>query len=205
MDELDILKKHWKENQKFPKLTQEEIRSMIHKKSSSIVMWIFIISIIEFIILNVIGYIIPNDKGVKTNIPLVESFLDKFEYLSILTSIIFVFLFYKNYRKIKVYSSSKELMTQIIKTKKTVNYYIYINIAFILISLCFVFFSICYYEPTLLSENSKNIFVLIGVFIIITLFFIAIVWLFYKLIYGILLKKLTKNLKELEKINEDPI
>ena len=48
MDELEILKKDWQKNQKFPKLSKKEIYRLLHKKSSSIVKWIFILSIIEF-------------------------------------------------------------------------------------------------------------------------------------------------------------
>ena len=50
MDELDLLKKDWqKEDSRYPKLSYNEIYGMILKKSSSIVKWIFIISIIEFV------------------------------------------------------------------------------------------------------------------------------------------------------------
>ena len=49
MDELDILKKDWnKEKVDYPKLSYDDIYKMILKKSSSIVKWIFIISILEF-------------------------------------------------------------------------------------------------------------------------------------------------------------
>jgi len=46
-DELELLKKDWqKQSEALPKLTAEEIYPMLHKKSSSIVKWIFIISLI---------------------------------------------------------------------------------------------------------------------------------------------------------------
>ncbi len=49
MDELDLLKKDWnKGDSKYPKLSYNEIYKMILKKSSSIVKWIFIISLLEF-------------------------------------------------------------------------------------------------------------------------------------------------------------
>ena len=50
MDELDLLKKDWKKQEgNYPKLSYDEIYKMIWKKSSSIVKWIFVISIIEFL------------------------------------------------------------------------------------------------------------------------------------------------------------
>ena len=50
MDELELLKKDWQKKEGLmPKLSYDEIYSMLWKKSSSIVKWIFIISIIEFV------------------------------------------------------------------------------------------------------------------------------------------------------------
>ena len=46
MKELDLLKKDWKKNSdSFEQISEKEIYKMIHKKSSSIVKWILIISI----------------------------------------------------------------------------------------------------------------------------------------------------------------
>ena len=51
VDELELLKKDWqKKDEYLPKLSYDEIYQMIWKKSSSIVKWIFYISIIEFVI-----------------------------------------------------------------------------------------------------------------------------------------------------------
>ena len=50
LDELELLKKDWQKREaNLPKLSYEEIYPMIKKKSSSIVKWIFYISIIEFV------------------------------------------------------------------------------------------------------------------------------------------------------------
>ncbi len=50
MDELELLKKDWQNKEEhLPKLSYDEIYKMIWKKSSSIVKWIFYISLIEFI------------------------------------------------------------------------------------------------------------------------------------------------------------
>lgn len=56
MDELEFLKKDWqRKGEALPRLTFDEIYKMIWKKSSSIVKWIFYISILEFIFWT-IGY-----------------------------------------------------------------------------------------------------------------------------------------------------
>lgn len=49
MEELDFLKSHWQKKESFPQIEANEIRNMLHKSSSSIVKWIFIISILEFV------------------------------------------------------------------------------------------------------------------------------------------------------------
>ena len=52
MKELDLLKKAWKKDTtSFEQVSEGAIYNMLQKKSSSIVKWILIISIIEFIIL----------------------------------------------------------------------------------------------------------------------------------------------------------
>ena len=57
MDELELLKKDWqKEDSKYPKLSYDEIYKMILKKSSSIVKWIFIISLLEFALWTLISF-----------------------------------------------------------------------------------------------------------------------------------------------------
>ena len=49
MDELELLKKDWDKSKKnYPNLSKEEIYNLISKRSSSIVKWIFIISVLEF-------------------------------------------------------------------------------------------------------------------------------------------------------------
>jgi hypothetical protein len=47
MKELDLLK-DWKNKDSFEQISEIEIYRMIHKKSSSIVKWILIISILRF-------------------------------------------------------------------------------------------------------------------------------------------------------------
>ena len=46
MDELDKLKNHWQKSEAaFTQVSEKEIYGMLHKKSSSVVKWILILSI----------------------------------------------------------------------------------------------------------------------------------------------------------------
>ena len=59
MDELELLRKdRKKEDKAFPKLSYNDIYKMILKKSSSIVKWIFIIGILEFVLWSGLSFIL---------------------------------------------------------------------------------------------------------------------------------------------------
>ena len=63
MDNLDLLKKDWKKQEKsIPQLSYDELYKLIWKRSSSIVKWIFFISIIEFGLGAVLNIFIADDE-----------------------------------------------------------------------------------------------------------------------------------------------
>lgn len=200
MKELDLLKKDWQKNEgSFEQLSEKDIYAMIHKKSSSIVKWILIVSILEFVILNGIGLLLPDDS---TNLSAKENL-----YLNILTffsygiTIYFVFLFFKNYKAISIISSTKELAESILKTRKTVKYYIGYNISYIvIIIISFVVYTICT-DVKAQNNFSNHVIFTIIVITFISIIMIAIIWGFYQVLYGFLLKKLQRNYEELQKID----
>lgn len=202
MKELDLLKKHWNENQKFPKISVQEIHKMIHKRSSSIVMWIFIISLIEFICLNLLS-VFYFDSGENNNVetgPIFNFLIEYIDYISIGISMIFIALFYINYRKICVADSTRKLMIHILKTKTTVNYYIYTNLGLLTIAFLITLSDI------IINDTKYNSNIVLTTFLSVIILsicatFLFIVWLYYKVIYGFLIKKLMKNYTELEKID----
>jgi hypothetical protein len=200
MKELDLLKKDWQKSEgSFEQLSEKDIYAMIHKKSSSIVKWILIVSILEFVILNGIGLLLPEDHS--------NEFNDKFDfYINILEifsygiTIYFVFLFFKNYKSISVISSTKELAESILKTRKTVKYYIRYNISYIiLIMISFVAYTI-YTDFITKNDFSSEMTIAIVGLLFLSAIIIALMWGFYQLIYGFLLKKLKRNYEELQKI-----
>jgi hypothetical protein len=202
MEELDLLKKDWKKNENsFEQVSEVDIYKMLHKNSSSIVKWILIISILEFIILNGVSFLINDPKFDKFLIlhPYLN-YLDTFNYIVVIG---FIYLFYKNYKSINALNSSKVLIEQILKTRKVVSYYIYWNV---IIGSIFGAFGLAdgFNEA---YSNRQNVVLqqtTIGYFIIAffsMLFIIGFIWVFYKILYGILLNKLSKNYNELKKID----
>lgn len=210
MDELEFLKKDWKkQGADFPKLSYNEIYKMIHKKSSSIVKWIFIICIAEFVFWGLIALCIP-----ESTFAIYEKFNLKIFFLvtrilNYIVVFVFIYLFYKNYKAISVVDNTGSLMKNILKTRRTVNYYVYVNIIlYILLSI--IMNALMFSHPDILIENlmpknatldsDKFLGIMIVVQIIVLLAMCAIIWAYYRIIYGILLKKLNRNYKELKSL-----
>ena len=213
MDELELLKSKWhSQDQKMPQLSYGEIYKMLLKKSSSIVKWILFISIGEFILWAGLNFLIPDSsRKFNDDIGLHEVFFT----INIIYNVIFVFfiiLFYKNYKKISTTDSIRNLMENIIRTRRTVKYFIIYNIlamgVMILGTNIFYYtnqdlvFKLMVKDYGVLSTMDQEQF-LTTFFIaqfIIGLIVIGLILLFYRLIYGILLRRLNKNYQELKKL-----
>ncbi|MCO6146648.1 hypothetical protein [Flavobacterium sp. NRK1] len=212
MEELDLLKKDWKKNEnKFPRVSEQEIYAMLHKNSTSVVKWIFLISIIEFAFFLALTLLL-NDNSNTTKM---EGYLSDYVITGITVidygiMVYFFCLFYINYKKITTTDRVKNLMSSIIKTRKTVSNYIFVKISFIVILLTTMFIIYFNNEPEMLNtrhiaeEKGKEAMLYLVYFAAVAIsiaVFALVVWLFYRLIYGLLLKRLRKNYNELKKID----
>jgi hypothetical protein len=211
MDELEILKKDWKKKEhSFNQITEKEIYGMLHKRSSSIVKWIFIISVCEFLLWIAASLLMRNNEKVNKFYD-----YDKFHVMTILEFvnygilIYFIIKFYKNYKKINTTQPIKSLIKNVLDTRKAVQTYIKIIILYTILTTIIMFFVQFNFDPEILKiyhevEKSGNETLFIVLSLILTLVFIGIfslfVWLFYRLIYGILLKRLYHNYEELKKL-----
>jgi len=212
MDELDILKKEWQsKEQELPKVSFNDIYKMLLKKSSSIVKWIFIISVAELLFWISLYFIIPEDNMKLMN----EMGISKILYYSNIIHFtvfgIFIYYFYKNYRSIQVTDNTKKLMANILKTRETVKYFVFYNVGMFILS-SIVIDSYFYNNSSKLykvmdfaskgvpKENFANVFVITQVVVGVAV--IGLLILFYWLIYGILLKRLKSNYKELQKMED---
>lgn len=204
IEELDLLKKDWKKSESaFQQISESDIYKMIHKKSSSIVKWILIISVLEFIFLRGLDFLILFDADYTKKMEQIhlydfEIILTAFNYVVL---IIFIYLFYKNFKRINAASSTKKLMDDILNTRKIVKYYVWYNLFLVGVSSAIAVFSEIKYNPQLASmyESNKAILFLLSFGIVLILF--VVFWLFYKLLYGILIRRLHKNYTELKKID----
>jgi len=202
MEKLEKLKDVWKkQGESSIKFSIEDIYGMVHKKSSSIVKWILIISILEFVLPNLVYVFTDHDATLKLYENYDLNSITKFYTIFHLIIIIgFIYVFYKNYKNISAESSVKTLLQDILKTRKTVKYYIYYNLTMAAIIGVHIFYIVFNSEIFIekLSDGTNMILVwVIAVFLLILTLFIF--WGFYRILYGILLKKLNRNYSELLK------
>ena len=199
MSDLKKYKEAWQNQSIDNTLDSKSLNKMIHKKSSSIVKWIFYISIMEFGLVFILNVFIKTDWEQYKEYGLYE-FMVFITVMGYVLTLAFIYLFYKNYKNISVTESTKDLMKNILNTRKTVKYYIFINIIVISISLVYSFYVILHNEEyeILMDQIGKNGHLIVwGIVILAILFVIGLLLGFYLLIYGILIKKLNQNYKEL--------
>jgi len=213
MDELELLKQRWQTTeQELPKLSYNDIYKMLLKKSSSIVKWIFIISIAELCLWMALSFFVPEsskrfmaDMGVK-------DIMMVFSILNYVVVAVFLYLFYKNYTAIKTTDTVKVLMANILRTRKTVKYFVIYNVGSMALGLLCVnlyfFMNKEQLHRALVQDynmdNNIPIEQLTSVYFIAQLIvgvaMIVLLLIFYRIIYGILLKRLKRNYRELKKI-----
>jgi hypothetical protein len=213
MDNLELLKQTWQNReQELPKLSYQDIYQMLLKKSSSIVKWIFFISIGELIFWTVLAFFVPeSSKEINNSIGLKDTFII-INIIHYAIFAVFIYLFYKNYRSIRVTDTIKKLMKSILSTRRTVKYFVIYNVGASILLLIGV--NIYYYTKKeqlyeLMVENFEGYGAIpqesfTSVFFISQLIFgvvlVGLILLFYRIIYGILLKRLKRNYNELRKI-----
>ena len=211
--DLDTYKKAWdNQPEDSKKVSKVEIYKMTKSKSSSIVKWIFIIGLVEFAF-----WLTMNSLASKMEVMEVYEELNLMEllnaiyYINFVVIIAFLYYFYKNYSSISTIENTKSLMEKIIKTRKTVKYYVNYNVLGTV--LLMILFNIKIVNTpngieTMLALDSIDIdpekimatyLISQAIAIVLILLFL---FLFYYLLYGILLKKLNKNHKELDKLEK---
>lgn len=203
MDGLDLLKQHWNGDNNFPRIERNELQAMLHRSSSSIVKWIFIICCLEFAIWLAISFLIPVEKEELLLFQIIDGVYNIAFYAFIFY---FIFQFYTLLIKIKTTSNTKKLMESILAVRKNAHQYIQFNIlaAYVAFGIQFVQLVIEEY----LGGNSwgEMVFVILLGAILFTLVGLLFIWLFklyFKVLYGFLLKKLNKNYDELTRLEEE--
>lgn len=218
--DIDDLKKSWQEQTVTEVYETSEIQAMLNKKSRNYVKYIFWISLAEFIFFAAIGiYTIFSQEnnesflnmmkklGLKITSDIEMNFGHLYFVLkafSLFITAVFVFLFYRNYKKIKIECNLKNLIVQIIRFKKTVNAFILTNIILlILFTFVLTFFIIHMLKSQNIQlANSTVIGFYVGIIISLS-FGILLVLVYYRIVYGIIMRRLGKSLEQLQKIEKE--
>lgn len=212
LDELDLLKKDWqKKETNLPRLTYEEIYKMIWKKSSSVVRWIFYISIIEFLLPHLL-YLIPSfrnemDYNFAKSLG-IDNWIIALTIVQYAVAIYFIFQFYKRYREISVLDDAKKLMNKIFRTRRTVKHYVLFCLAMVLLIFGVFIVGMALDDNLVETLNLKNQnvdpdqlkWLLIGVMAVAGILFTGLLAGIYFLLYGLLTRKLSRNYIELKRM-----
>ena len=208
--DLDTYKKTWENQPKEAKtISKVDIYKMTHAKSSSVAKWIFIIGILEVAFWFGLQLMVPEDyKKIYQDFNLMN-FLNYYYILHYIVVALFLLLFYKNYMGVSAMDNTKKLMSNILRVRKTVKYYVYYNLGGFVIATIIVN-SVMFTNQDILAKtlNPQQLNVDINTLISVTfitqvitiLIMLLILWLFYRVTYGSLLKKLNKNYTELQNL-----
>jgi|TARA_B110000977_G_scaffold59702_1_gene81110 hypothetical protein len=202
MDLLENYKKAWNNQPDTEgKRSTLDIYKLAQSKSRSIVKWIFIIGILEFVGLNSLYFFVDIDEAYAEYKKMgLENFIFYSQIIAYGILFYFLTMFYLNYKRISTTDSTRTLMKKIIKTRKTVRNYVLFNLGYM--SLIMVVVTIASINTNFDDLSNKQIILIIFATLIATLLTLGVLWLFYQLLYGFLLKKLSKNYKEIAKLNE---
>lgn len=218
--DIDNLKKQWQEQPVPDKYNNSEILKMLNSKSRNYVKYIFWISVAEFLLFLVMNVFYVFQKGgddsfmhimEKLGVEKTAKFEADYAHLyfimrvvSLLVTGFFVVKFYLNYRQIHVEENLKKFILQIMKFRKTVSLFILTNI------LLLVFFMAILTMFVLNTMSSQNLQMdhptFIGFLVglgISTAISIFLIWLYYRVVYGIIMGRLGKNLEQLREIEEN--
>ena len=211
--DLSNYKKVWKNQpEEKNKISALEIYKMTQSKSNSIVKWIFIIGLLEFVFWFAINYLGTKNGALEPYEKLnLISFIDNVSYFHYVVVVLFLILFYRNFSLISTIDNTKTLMKNILLVRKTVKWYVYYNLINVVV-FSIILNILIFNTPdgiNILSgidnesfnqEHMTSVFIIAQIVVIAIM--LLILWLFYYLLYGILLKKLNKNYKELTRLNE---
>ena len=217
--DLDSFKETWQQQPVLPKYDTSEIESMLNKSSRNYVKYILWISLVEFILIlganlyytflgedttdlmSVLGKLgIDNSDQFQTT--LTQLYL-ALKMVSLALTGIFVYLFYQNYRKINIEANLKKLILQIIKFKKTVQLFIVANIALvILFTLVLGIFTFSVLAQQNIELTNPTLIGFIAGLVLTMGISVVLIWIYYRLVYGFILRRLGKNLEQLQNIEE---
>ncbi|MDP5100045.1 MAG: hypothetical protein NWQ09_01855 [Nonlabens sp.] len=210
MDQLEQLKQQWTASDgSYPKYSAGQLTGFIAKRSSSIVKWLFYIALIEFGIFGLLTILMYDTESQQHSKEIAgELFYYGSFVLHYVVIMGFIYLFYKNYKNIDAEQPTRSLMKNILKTRRTMKWYIWYNLGYIMIFTVALSILMLLNDPSITKMTEelhvKNMttfnVAFVGIAVAIAAVMCGVFYLVYSLIYGILLRRLNKNYEELKKM-----
>lgn len=217
--DLDDLKSSWQQQAAPQRYNEQDIEIMLSKSSGNYVKYILWICIAEFAIIlgaNIYySFAGETSDGLKQmfhrlGIRHTESFALSIRKLytalqitSLVMSAVFAVIFYRNYRKINVEENLKKFILQIIRFRKSVNFFILANIGLVVLftlALGYFTFSVLARQDITWSHPTvRSLLIMYGILLLLS---VLLMWVYYRIVYGMLLRRLGRNLEQLKKIEQ---
>lgn len=205
MDGLDLLKKHWNTDKQFPQVDSSEIRIMLRRNSSSIVRWIFFICCLEFTLWMALSLFLPVEKEDSLFFQITDGIYNIVFYTCIFY---FIFQFYTLLIQIKSTNNTRKLMESILAVRSNAHRYIRFNLFAAYAAFGLQLIQLITKEYLKGEAWGDMLFVIALVTILFVAFGLLFVWLYklyFKVIYGFLLKRLNKNYEELIRLDTEDV
>jgi|GEM_PF-5838065 len=202
MTDLDSIKEHWSKKLHFPVQTKEQLQNIIRESSSATLKWLIVVNFFELLLFTVLSLVLEESEAVS-NEKIINDIVSTLDFILFALPLLFSVIYLVLIREIRVKRSVFSLLRTIHTARKLLNVYIYLNIAiFLLILYLAIFLTISSEhiddEAAALFGTTTSYVILISICIITSLVFMLSVWLFYRLLYGRLLKRLNRNYEELK-------
>lgn len=216
--DIDHLKKTWQEHQVAAKYSYRDILPMLNKRSKSYVKTLLLISLAEFILFLSISIFYIFESGESASFMNILSKLgidpsrkpeQDFEHIYFVLKLVslaitgyFVVKLYQSYRRISVEANLRKFILQIIGFKRTVNSYIFTNLVLLVIfTAVLTGFTFSLIAAQGVEINQEKLVGFVTGIITTTVFAVLLLWLYYRLVYGILINRLSKIMVQLAEID----
>lgn len=209
----DFLKDLWSKQEVENSFSQAQIFKMLSRKSLNnvkIILWVNAAEILLTIALYVYGmmnktsFMLAMERDPVRDHYLKTSF--EFMYgvmypISLMIMVLFFTIFIIRYKKLHVQQTVKEFIERLIAFRKISYWYMGTSITVGLLSMIYLF-----YNKIMISEAQipiEKLIVTIGVVVVFIVIFLLLVGVYYFILYGIVLRKINKNLITLREIEEE--
>lgn len=202
--ELDFLKEPWNKKTRFDDLSLDEVFIHIKKRSLNAVKWGIFINVLEFLCLFFLDVFFEETDGGDVAATSWDAFFLYMDYfifgLPVLFSVIYLFIYWFT----KTSHTVKSLRRNVAIVQKLLYTFVYTNIVVFLIILYFgIYFGLSTHSAFIDADGGwGDKLTLIVCCVFISVVYMGIVCLFYKLLFYRLIETVNSNYRQLKKMED---